>query len=108
MYHHILPHREPSSPISIQRLPSFRNFELPRLTFPNFASSRTLHRAYESSERDLDAEKQELEPLTPHIETALKWETEYNDAAAEDPNLVSTHSPFKLNHISLDDLIEKR
>lgn len=90
MYHHTPNERESSNPVSIQRLPSFRNFELPRLSFPRFASSKTLNNAYRGELKDGDLERQELQPLSPHQEEGLKWEQEYNQEAEEDPNLVRT------------------
>lgn len=82
MYHQVPPERELSSPISLQRLPSFRNFELPNMSFPNFASSKTLNKAYRGSD---DMERQELKKVD---EESLKWEQQYNEEAEEDPNLV--------------------
>lgn len=82
MYHSVPPERETSSTLSIQRLPSFRNFELPNLNFQRLASSRTLNRVYKESD---DMERQELKSSD---EEGLKWEQDYNAAAAEDPNLV--------------------
>jgi hypothetical protein len=83
MYQTLPPERVPSSPISIQRLPSFRNFELPTLSFSRFASSRTLSNAYKAGD---ELERQALNNVD---EGTLKWETEYNANAEEDPNLVS-------------------
>jgi len=75
--------RHPSSPIAIQRLPSFRNFQLPDISLSKFASSRTLNNVYKTGD---ETERQTLNNVD---EESLKWETEYNAEAEEDPNLVS-------------------
>ena len=84
---------QPSSPTTVRRLPSFRNFELPTPSFTRFASSRTLRNGLPGDgkriEGDDDLERQELQPLTPHREE-VKWEQDYIQAADEDPNLVCT------------------
>lgn len=87
-----------SSKVPVQRLPSFRNFEIPILSFPQFASSRTLNNAYRNANGEGDVERQEVQPLTRHREEVLKWEQEYNQEAEEDPNLVdfSIHSFYFL------------
>lgn len=74
---------EASSAAPSQRLPSFRNFELPTLSFSKFASSRTLNNAYKAGD---DMERQGLRNVD---EESLKWETGDNAEAEADPNLVS-------------------
>ncbi len=91
--------RSPWVSQGVRRVPSFRNFELPQLSFTRFPNnlgrSWSLNGSYQGTIRERrendDIEQQELRALSDcqeTDETNVKSEPDQSDEA-EDPNLVS-------------------